>query len=65
MHKKLKTHKGTAKRIWRTGSGKLKRRHAHRSHHRGRANVGQMFRRIRDNNVPEVNPRIQELIPYK
>ncbi|MBI4050340.1 MAG: 50S ribosomal protein L35 [Candidatus Doudnabacteria bacterium] len=62
---KLKTHKGTAKRIWRTGGGKLRRRHAHRSHHRGRAGTTQLFRRLRDNRLPEANPRLQELIPYK
>ncbi len=29
---KMKTHKGLAKRVKRTGSGKLKRGHAHTSH---------------------------------
>lgn len=29
---KMKTHKGTAKRVKKTGSGKLKRSHSFRSH---------------------------------
>ncbi|WP_018662559.1 50S ribosomal protein L35 [Heyndrickxia acidiproducens] len=29
---KMKTHRGTAKRFKKTGSGKLKRSHAYRSH---------------------------------
>lgn len=29
---KLKTHRGASKRVKRTGSGKLRRRHAYRSH---------------------------------
>lgn len=61
---KLKTHKGTAKRIWKTGSGQLRRRHAMRSHHRGRQNALQGLRRMRDENVSATNPRIAELIPY-
>lgn len=61
---KLKTHKGTSKRIWRTGGGKLRRRHAHRSHNRGRASSPQMHRRIRDNSISQSNPRVAELIPY-
>jgi large subunit ribosomal protein L35 len=61
---KLKTHKGTSKRIWKSGSGKLLRRHAQRSHHRGRKNVKQLQRRKIDETVPRQNPRIAELIPY-
>ena len=59
---KLKTHKGTSKRIWKTGSGKLMHRHAGRSHHRGRKNVKQALRRKDVNNIPDQNPRIAELI---
>lgn len=62
---KLKTHKGTSKRIWKTGSGKLMHRHAGRSHHRGRKNVAQSLRRKHDNAVAHSNPRIGELIPYQ
>ena len=62
--KKLKTHKVTAKRILKTGSGKLMHRHASRSHHRGRKNVTQSLRRKQDNGVAQSNPRVGELIPY-
>ena len=62
---KLKTHKGTAKRIWKTGTGKLQRRHAARSHHRGRKNVKQALRRGLEELVPRENPRIAELLPYQ
>ncbi len=62
---KLKTHKGTTKRIWKTGSGKLMHRHAGRSHHRGRKNVKQSLRRKQVDAVSASNPRIAELIPYQ
>ena len=62
---KLKTHKGTSKRIWKTGSGKLRHRHAGRSHHRGRKDMKQALRRGNVNNVPSENPRLAELIRYK
>lgn len=62
---KLKTHKGTAKRIKVTGSGKLRRRHASRSHHRGRKEPKARQGRGQIQSLPEVNPRIAELIPYK
>lgn len=62
---KLKTHKGTAKRIWRTGSGQLRHRHAGRDHFRARKNVKQGLRRGIDDNLPQSNPRIAKLIPYK
>lgn len=63
--KKLKTHKGTAKRIWKTGSGKLRMRHAMRSHNRGRKNAKQSLRRKNIQDVPVTNPRLSELIHYK
>jgi len=62
--RKLKTHKGTSKRIWKTGSGKLMHRHAGRSHHRGRKNVKQSQRRKQNDAVAQSNPRIIELLPY-
>lgn len=64
MKLKLKTHKGTSKRIRKTGSGKLIRRKAGRSHHRGRKNVKQLLGRGRNLGVPDKNPRIEELLPY-
>ena len=65
MPKKVKTHKATAKRVWKTGSGKLMRRKAGRSHHQGRKAKRQLLRRGTAMGVPERNPRIRELIPYK
>lgn len=62
---KLKTHKGAAKRIKVTGSGKLLHRRASRSHHRGRKLARQRMGRGEERGVPETNPRIEELIPYK
>jgi ribosomal protein L35 len=62
---KLKTHKGTAKRIWKTGSGKLMHRHAARSHHRARKTVNQGLHRGQAENVAQSNPRVSELIPYQ
>jgi len=62
---KVKTHKGTSKRIWVSGSGKMRRRHAMRSHHRGRHSANQSNRRLRDDPVAKQNPRVRELIPYK
>lgn len=62
--KKLKTHKGTVKRVWKTGSGKLLRRRAARSHHRGRKSAKQSLRRGTAVEVPQKNPRVKELIPY-
>ena len=62
---KQKTHKGTAKRIWKTGSGKLMHRHANRSHNRSRKSVKQASRRGTASVLAEENPRISELIPYK
>jgi large subunit ribosomal protein L35 len=63
---KMKTHKGTAKRVWRTGSGKLRRRKAMVSHNQARQSVNQSLRRSRakDLDVVGSNPRISELIPY-
>lgn len=61
----IKTHKGTAKRVWKSGRGRLLRRHAARSHHRGRKNVKQLLRRGVTEDVPVQNPRVAELIPYK
>ena len=65
MKNKIKTHKGTAKRFMVTGSGKLRRRHAMRSHNKSKQTTAQSLRRKRDHEVSASNPRIKELIPYK
>lgn len=61
---KLKTHQGTAKRIWKTASGKLMTRHARRSHHQGRKTTKQKLVRGEARPVPKSNPRIAKLLPY-
>jgi len=43
----------------------MRRRHAMRSHHRGRQSANQSSRRLRDEGVAKQNPRLRELIPYK
>ncbi|MCL5436200.1 MAG: 50S ribosomal protein L35 [Patescibacteria group bacterium] len=62
---KQKTHKGTAKRFWKTGSGKLMRRKSGQDHFnsREREKVGKNKRT--DETVTASNPRLKELIPYK
>lgn len=66
MAYKLKTHKSTTKRVWKTGSGKLMRRKANRSHFRGHKSAKQKSgRRGVSMGIPEKNPRVAELLPYK
>ncbi|TSA45541.1 50S ribosomal protein L35 [bacterium] len=61
---KLKTHKGTSKRIWKTGSGKLRRRKAGRDHFRGHKSAKQRLGRGVSVSMPAQNPRVGELLPY-
>ncbi len=60
-----KTHKGTAKRFWLTGTGKLRRRQSGQDHFnsRDRQKIGKGKKK--DETVTKYNPRIRELIPYK
>ena len=63
---KMKTHRGAAKRLNRTGTGKIKRAHAGKSHlltHKGRSRK----RKLRKSAVADkVNARAAaRLIPYK
>ncbi len=62
---KLKTHKGTSKRIWATSTGKLQRRRAGRSHNRSRKSVKQLQGRGITVPMSEDNARVKELIPYR
>lgn len=64
MPKRVKTHKATAKRLWKSGAGKLMRRRAGRSHHQGRKAKRQLLRRGASVAAPVSNPRVAELIPY-
>lgn len=62
---KLKTHKGTQKRIGVTGSGKLTRRKGHQSHLRRRKPKD--VKRLYSDELP-LSPadrrRVQRLLPY-
>jgi large subunit ribosomal protein L35 len=62
----MKTHRGAAKRLSRTGSGKIKRAHAYKSHlltHKSKSRK----RRLRKSTVADsANVRqASRLIPYK
>jgi len=63
---KLKTHRGAAKRLTKTGRGKIKRAHAYKSHlltHKSRTRK----RRLRKSAIAE-GPNFKQaasLIPYK
>jgi large subunit ribosomal protein L35 len=63
---KLKTHKGTAKRFRRTGSGKIVRTKGHQSHLRRRRSkrVKRQFRRMHPVKPAKVRKTIKRLAPY-
>jgi large subunit ribosomal protein L35 len=62
---KLKTHKGTAKRIKITKKGKLKRRRAYRSHLREKKSAKRKRRYRRLENIsPKDKKAIKKLLPY-
>jgi len=63
--KKQKTHKGTAKRFWTTGSGKLRRRKSGQDHFNSRETQKITKGKRKDEDVTSSNPRLKELIPYK
>jgi large subunit ribosomal protein L35 len=63
---KLKTHKGTYKRIKITKSGKLKRRRAYRSHLREKKSARRKRRYKGTINVNKADKKsIKRLIPYR
>ncbi|MBF2753735.1 MAG: 50S ribosomal protein L35 [Gammaproteobacteria bacterium AqS3] len=63
MSRKAKTHKGTAKRFVRTGSGRIKHKHANRSHLRTRM-TAKRIRQLRgtDQANPAETPRLVRLL---
>ncbi len=62
---KIKTHKGTAKRFWRTGSGKLKRRQATQDHFNSRESSDHKRAKRSDVSVAKQNDAVvSKLIPY-
>lgn len=62
---KMKTHRGAAKRIKRTGTGKLKRRHAYHSHLLGHKS-NKRKRELRKSTLVSKSDhrRIDRLLPY-
>jgi len=63
---KMKTHKGAAKRIKVTGSGKLKRAHSAKSHLREKKSSKQKRAFVRMEDVFKGDAkRVKRLIPYK
>ena len=62
---KQKTHKGTAKRMKRTGSGKIMFRKAGQDHFNARETGKTVKNKRRDVSLNKQNPRISALIPYK
>lgn len=59
----MKTHKGAAKRLKRTGSGKLVYRKAGQDHFNSRERGNTTRNKRRDMVLHKSNPRIEELIP--
>ncbi|HLC45177.1 MAG: hypothetical protein A2722_04570 [Candidatus Doudnabacteria bacterium RIFCSPHIGHO2_01_FULL_50_11] len=60
-----KTHKASAKRFWKTGSGKLRRRRSGQDHFNSRAKRSTKTYQRKSESLTYDNPRIAELIPYK
>ncbi|MDP2932628.1 MAG: bL35 family ribosomal protein [bacterium] len=59
----MKTHKGTAKRFWLTGSGKLRRRKSGQNHFNSREKEKVGKGKRKSENVTKTNPRLIELMP--
>lgn len=62
---KVKTHKGTAKRIRKTGSGKLMARATGQDHYNSRESSKTTTNKRRDLNLGRVHQKLRSLIPYK
>ncbi len=62
---KVKTHKGTSKRIRKTGSGKLMARATGQNHFNSRESSKVTTNKRRDINLGRVHQKLNSLIPYK
>ena len=62
---KLKTHSGTAKRMWKTGKGKLRMRQATQDHFNSRQRGKKIRSKRRDQDVakPDID-NMKQLLPY-
>jgi large subunit ribosomal protein L35 len=62
---KVKTHKGTAKRIRKTGSGKLIARSTGQGHFNSRETGKTTTNKRRDLNLGRTHQKLTSVIPYK
>jgi ribosomal protein L35 len=62
---KVKTHKGTSKRIKKTGSGKLMARATGQDHYNSRESSKSTTNKRRDLHLGRVHQKLRSLIPYK
>jgi large subunit ribosomal protein L35 len=62
---KVKTHKGTSKRIKKTGSGKLMTRKTGQNHFNSRESGKTTKNKRRDTMLGRVHQKLHSLIPYK
>jgi len=62
---KVKTHKGTAKRIRKTGTGKLMARRTGQDHFNSRESGKTTTNKRRDLNLGSTHQKLRSLIPYK
>ncbi len=62
---KVKTHKGTAKRIRKTGSGKLMARSTGQDHFNSRESGSTTKNKRRDLLLGKVHQKLNSVIPYK
>jgi len=62
---KVKTHKGTSKRLRKTGSGKLMARATGQDHFNSRSTGKVTKNKRRDLNLGRVHQKLNSVIPYK
>ena len=62
---KVKTHKGTSKRITKTGSGKLMTRSTGQGHFNSRESGKTTKNKRRDMSLNQTSNKLRSLIPYK
>lgn len=62
---KVKTHKGTSKRLTKTGTGKLKHRKAGQDHFNSRESGKTTKNKRRDMSLSRPSYKLTSLIPYK
>jgi len=61
----MKTHKGTSKRFWLTGTGKLRRRKSGQNHFNSREKEKVGKGKHKSETVTKTNPRLIELMNKK